>query len=97
MDAPLALGLWDALDAVGAALVLEDRVRPVALDLHDHFLVAADLRRTRSQDAVLEVQTVSVPGVHLEEFAREKGRLIAAGSGPDLQDNVLVVVRVAVY
>src|SRR5690606_4894000 len=33
--------------------------------------------------------------IHAEEVAGEKGRLLAAGAGPDLEDDVLVVVGIA--
>ena len=44
VDAALALGLGDALDAVGAALPLEDGVGAVALDRERDLLVAAAVR-----------------------------------------------------
>jgi hypothetical protein len=47
--------------------------------------------------AVLETEAVSVAGVHLVELAGEEGGLVATCAGPDLDDNVLVVVRVAIY
>ena len=45
----------------------------------------------------LKPRRSGVAGVHFEEFAGEEGGLVAAGSGPDLQYYVLIVVRVAVY
>ena len=45
---------------------------------------------------MLEAEAVGVAGVHVVELAGEEGRLVAAGAGPDLDDDVLVVVRVAV-
>src|SRR5690606_9763860 len=46
VDAPLCLGLGHALDAVAARLELEPRINALAGDANDHFLVAAELRRT---------------------------------------------------
>ena len=46
---------------------------------------------------MLEAQPFGVAGVHLHQLAGEQGGLVAAGAGPDLDDHVLVVVRVAVY
>ena len=78
VDPALTFGLRDALHAVGAALVLEDRVSPVSLYLYYHFLEASDFGRAGSKDTVLEVQAVRVAGVHLEEFTANK----AASSPP---------------
>jgi hypothetical protein len=44
----------------------------------------------------LNRRPLGVAGVHLHKLAGEQGRLVAAGAGPDLDDHVLVVVRVAV-
>src|SRR5215210_5626530 len=96
MYAALALGLGHPLDPVRPALVLEDRVGAVSAYLHGDLLVATDLGRARGEGAVLEAETVGVAGVHVVELTSEEGRLIPAGPGPDLDDNVLVVVRVAV-
>src|SRR4028119_292730 len=41
-------------------------------------------------------QALGVAGVQRHERAGEDGGLVAAGAGPDLDDHVLVVVRVAV-
>ena len=46
---------------------------------------------------MLEAEAVGVAGVHLVELAGEEGGLVATRAGPYLDDNVLVVVRVAIY
>ena len=89
MDAALRLGRRHALDAVGAALVLEDRVRAVALDL-ERVLAVADVERLDLEPAAL-----GVAAEHAEEVARPEPGLVAAGAALDLDDHVLVVVRVA--
>src|SRR5215212_8999885 len=94
--AALALGLRHPLDPVRAPLVLEDRVGAVAAYLHGHLLETTDLGRARREGAMLEAEAVGVAGVHVVDLAREERRLVAAGPGPDLDDDVLVVVRVAV-
>ena len=96
MYAALALGLRHPLDPVRPAFVLEDRVGAVAAYLHGDFLIATDLGRAGRQGSVLEAEAVGVAGVHVVELAREEGRLVAAGAGPDFDDDVFVVVRVAV-
>src|SRR5215217_1184113 len=94
--AALALGLGHPLDPVRPAFVLEDRIGTVATYLHGDLPVAADLGGTRRQGAVFEAEAVGVTGVHIVEFASEEGRLVAAGAGSNLDDDVFVVVRVAV-
>src|SRR5215203_705774 len=94
--AALALGLGHPLDPVRPAFVLEDRVGAVAAYLHGDLPVAPDLGRARRQGTVFEVEAVCVAGVNVVELAGEEGRLVASGAGPDLDDDVLVVVGVAV-
>jgi hypothetical protein len=94
--AALTLGLGYPLDPVRPAFVLEDRVGAVAAYLHGDLPVAADLGRARRQGAVFEAEAVGVAGVHVVELTGEERGLVTAGAGPDLDDDVLVVVRVAV-
>jgi hypothetical protein len=95
VDAALGLRLGDALDAVRAALVLEDRVGAVALDREGDLLEPADLGGRLREDLGREAELVGVAGEHLVEVAGEEPRLVSARPGPDLDDDVLVVVRVA--
>ena len=95
MDPALRLGLGDALDPVGPALVLEDRVGALALDREGHLLEAADLGRRLREDLGREAQLLGVADQHLVEVAGEQRRLVAAGPGADLDDHVLGVVGVA--
>src|SRR5215208_3580123 len=96
VDAALALRLRHPLDAMRTALVLEDRVGPVAADLHGDFFVSTDLSRTRREGAVLEGEPIGVAGVHIVQLAGEEGSLVAACACPDLDYDVFVVVGVAV-
>ena len=89
VDPPLRLGLWHALHAVGAGLVLEDRVGAVALDRKG---IGPVPDRQRLD---LEATPLRVPGQHPVQIAGPQGSLIAARAGPDLDDHVLVVVRIA--
>ena len=95
VDPPLRLGLRHPLDAVGAALVLEHRVGAVALDRERDLLEAADLGRALGEDLGAEAALLGVAGEHLVEVAREQRRLVAPGAGADLDEDVLVVVGVA--
>src|ERR671913_164104 len=94
--AALALGLGHPLDPVRPAFVLEDRIGAVAAYLHGDLPVAADLGRARRQGTVFEAEAVCVAGVHVVELASEEGGLVTAGAGPNLDDDVFVVVWVAV-
>ena len=89
VDAALRLGLRHALHAVRAALVLEHRVRAVALDL-ERVLAVADVERLG-----LEAAPLGVAGEHPVEVAGPEPGLVAAGAALDLDDHVLVVVGVA--
>src|ERR671921_2190723 len=94
--AALTFGLGHPLDPVRPAFVFEDRVGAVAAYLHGDLPVAADLGRARRQGTVFEAEAVCVAGVHVVELASEEGGLVTASAGPDLDDDVLVVVWVAV-
>jgi hypothetical protein len=80
---------------VGPALVLEDRVGAVALDGERDLLETADLGGRLRQDLVTESELVGVAGEHLVEVSREQAGLVPAGTGADLHDHVLVVMRIA--
>ena len=84
---------WDsvsghALDAVRAALELEDRVGAVALDL-ERVGAVGGLHRLR-----LVAQPLGVALVHAVEVAGPDAGLVAARAAADLDDHVLVVVGV---
>ena len=88
VDAALRLGLGHPLHPVRAALVLEHAVR--ALALHGERVVAvADLERL-----LLEPAPLGVAGQHPVEVGGEQPGLLPARARPDLDDHVLVVVRV---
>ena len=95
VDPPLRLGLGHALDAVGAALVLVDRERAVALDGEDDLLEASGLALVRRQDLGLEAAPLGVAGQHAEDVACPERRLVASHSLAHLDDHVLRVGRVA--
>ena len=94
LDAALALGLGDALDAVHAGLVLHHRVDLLARDLELDGLEAAGLRRARGEDLDLPAAPLAEALVHLIEVAGKDGGLVAAHARADLDDGVLLVVGV---
>jgi len=80
---------------VHAGLELHLRVDLLAPDPERDLLVAAALRLARVDLLGLPVLQVGVAHVHAVQVAREDRRLVATGTCPDLDDDVLVVVRVA--
>ena len=95
LDASLALGLGDPLHAVDARLEFEAGVGAVAGNLERDLLVPAEFGRVGAQDFRFEALRLRVHGVHAQERAREQSRFFPAGATSDLDDDVLVVVRVS--
>jgi hypothetical protein len=95
VDAPLGFRLGDPLDAVNAPLVLQAREGALALDDRLDFLEAAAAARLGAVDDLdAPAARLGVADVHPEELLGEEGGLVAARPGPDLEDDVLAVVRV---
>ena len=78
-----------------ARLVLHDGVDLVARDLELDGLEAARVGRRRREDLDLPLAVRGEALVHGEEVAGEDARLVAAHTGADLDDGVLLVHRVA--
>jgi hypothetical protein len=95
VDTPLRLGRGHALDTVGAALPLEDRVRALALHRKGGLVVTARLARIRPEHLGAEPAPLRVAGEHAEEVARPDGPFVTARALADLDDDVFHVVRVA--
>jgi len=95
VDPALGLGDGDALDPVDAAFVLEAAVGPPALDHGDDLLEAAHARGGAGAEHLdAPARQLGEAGVHAEQVGGEQPRLVAARAGPDLEDDVLLVVRV---
>ncbi len=91
MNAALGLGLGHALDPVAAAFELKVAKRPLAVDAEGNLAKAAQLGGLHVHDLELPAHRFGEPAVHLVEVAREQGRLIAAGTSTDLDDQRRVV------
>ena len=78
-----------------AALELEPAVRAVAGDLDDRLLDAADAGLVEREDLGRELVRIGVAEVHPQDLVGEQRGLLAARAGPDLEDDVAVVVGVA--
>ena len=94
VDPSLRLRLRHALHAVAARFELELRIGACPDDARDHLLVAAELGGRCRHDLDLPAVALGVARVHPEEVAREERRLVAAGAGADLEEDVALVVRV---
>ena len=88
---PCALGLGDALDAVRAALPLEDGVRAVTFDRERDFLVAAAVGRARLELLDLVAAPLGVAREHAVDVAGPERGLVAADALTHLDEDVLAV------
>ena len=94
MNASAGFGLRHALDAMNARFVTHFRINVVALDHRERFLDAADACVGSVHDLHFPALTLGIARIHSQDLGRKKRRLVAAGSGPDLENYVLLVVRV---
>ena len=95
MNAAARFGRGHSLDAVDAALKLQARVGASTVNLEDDLLQAADAGFVRVVDFDGPAMPLGIAGVHPEEVRREERGLLAPGAGPDLDDHVFVIVRIA--
>src|SRR5688500_2035998 len=78
-----------------ARLELELAVRALTDDAEDDLLEAALLRVALRQDLDLPAMTLGVARVHPVEIEREERCLFSTFAGADLDDDVLLVERIA--
>ena len=78
-----------------AAFVFEEAIRLLAFDREHDLFVAAGFALALREQLDLHLVRLGVAHVHPREIAREDGRLVAAGSGANLDEDVLVVVGIA--
>ena len=94
VDPSAALRLRHTLYTVHTALVFQPGVRSLSRD-HEHALLeTADAVFIQGDQLCLPVTAVRIVYIHAVDLSRKKGRLIAAGACPDLNDNILVIIRV---
>ena len=94
MHAALLFRLRHALDPVHSALVLHLAVDLLAIDERDDFLQSADRGFAHRSHLDPPSQRLGVPIVHPEDFRGEQRGFIAAGSGPDFEHDVLLIVGI---
>src|SRR5262249_60288303 len=93
-DAPLRLGRRNALHPVAAGLELELGIRALPDDADDDFLVSADVPRRLGYQLDLPALALGVARGHAEQIAGNERGLSSPPAGPDLQEDVALVVRV---
>jgi hypothetical protein len=80
--------------SVAAGFEFQFRIHAVADDAHDDFAVAAQVRRRLGHHFHLPAVAFGVAGVHAQQVAGKQGRLVTAGAGADLEEDVALVVLV---
>ena len=91
VDAALGFSGRHALHPVHAGFELQMGKGSCAIDVGDHFLVAAMLALAGGDHLHLPALEGGIALVHAEQVAREDRRLVAAGSGADFEDHVALV------
>jgi hypothetical protein len=94
MDATGSFRLGNALDPVDAAFVFQPGPDALASDAHHGLLDPSDRREARVQDFEFPALVLGEARVHPEEVLGEERGLIPASPGPDLKDDIFLVVRV---
>ena len=95
VDASLRFGGGHALHAMHAGFELETRERARTRDAADDFAVAAVLASILRQDFHGESMRFGVTRVHAEQVTGEDGGLVTARARAHLEEDVLVVARIA--
>ena len=94
MNAALRFRGRNALHAMHAAFVFQLGIDFVAGNGHDDFFQAAERRRRTFENFHFPALRFRVARVHAEKFGGEESRFVAAGSGANFHDDVLVVVGI---
>src|SRR5215469_5192863 len=95
VDAPLRLGGGHALHTVRTGLELQPRERPLAGDATDDLAIATVLARALAEHLRAEAPGFGIARLHAVEIAGEDRGLVAAGSGPHLEEDVALIARIA--
>ena len=94
MDTSAGLRLRHTLYAVHTGLILHQGVRALAVDHKGHTLHTADAGLVRLDNLGLPVLALRIMLVHTVNLRSEKRRLVSAGTGTDLHNNVLIIIRI---
>src|SRR5450759_2647624 len=94
MNASRSLRLRDTLNAVDTALELEELVASYPKYREDNFLEPPDLGWVTRDDLYFEAMLSCEVGVHSKQISGKQRRFVATDTSPNLDDDVLVVIRV---
>ena len=94
MDTSAALGLRHTLYAMYATLILHLGVSTLSADGKLYFLHTADTDLIHVDQLYLPTLLLGIMHIHTINFCRKKCSLIAAGTGTDLHDYILVIIRI---
>ncbi len=92
MDTAAAFGLRHPLHTMHAGLVLKPGIRPLSVHDEHHLLETAEPGLVEGHQLCPPAPTLRVAGVHAVQLRRKEGRLLTAGTAPDLQDDVFIVI-----
>src|SRR5213592_1025558 len=94
VDAALGFGGRHSLDAVAAGFELELGVRALPNDTRDDLLVPAGIPRRLRYHLHLPALAFGIARIHAKQVAREERRLVPAGPGADLEEDVALIVGI---
>ena len=94
MDTSAGLRLRHTLYAVHTGLILHQGVCALTVDHKGHTLHTADAGLVRLNNLGLPVLALCIMLIHTVNLRSEKCRLVPAGTGTDLHDNILIIIRI---
>ena len=83
MNAPLAFGNWNTLDAVNATFEFELAIWLFTRDTDDDLLVAASIVNRLGLELNFEAVSLSITKIHAIKIASKKRSFVATGTGAD--------------
>jgi hypothetical protein len=94
VDAPLGLGVRNALHAMATRFEFQFRVHAEADDLGDDFLVPTHFALALRNQFDLPALTLGITEIHPEQIAGEQRGFVATGAGPYFQKDIPLVVGI---
>ena len=91
VETPLGFGGRDPLNPMDPAFVFQLAVSPFPFHRGDDFLEAAHAGGMIAHDLHPPAHDFSILGVHPKQVGGKQGRFLAPGSGPDLEEDILIV------
>src|SRR5450756_1160645 len=94
VNASRSLRLRDTLDTVDATLELEELIASYPKYREDNFLKPPNLGWVTRDDLYLKAMLSCEVRVHAKQISGKQRRFVATDTSPDLDDDILVVIRV---